>query len=114
MTTTEPEIAVRYEGPGTGSELWGMSQANFLVDLPRRHSKEIAVLLNDAASHVLAQQLATDDTPEFRAGAARYGGEYLIRKLAASGRHLDSSLVLSLSTLEEHSDILAHLKRIAS
>ncbi len=114
MTTTEPEIEVRYEGAGTGSELWGMTQANFLVELPQRHSKEVAVMLNDAAAVYLARELQTNDSAEFRTGAARHAGEYLVMKLASAGHHLDSSLIISLATLQDNGDILDYLKRVAS
>ncbi len=112
MTSTlDPAIDVRYEGGGTGTELWGMTQANFVVSLPGRHDKEVAVFLNDAAAHLLAQELDQPDTSEFRQAAAHQAGQFWVEELVRGSRHLDSQIFVSVGLLDEHPEIIAHLKQ---
>jgi hypothetical protein len=112
MTTIpiEPEVTVRYEGGAVATEIWGMTQANFIVQLPGRHLKEVGVMLNDAAARFLAMQLGQDDTHAFRLAAARHAGDYLLRKLVGEGRRLDSAITLSQGVLDDNPDILDHLQ----
>ncbi len=115
MTSTAPsEITVRYEGPGTGTEIWGMTQANFSVGIPGRHAKECAVLLNDAAARFLTRELGRDDTPETRQALAVEVGSYVLRQRAESGAHPDSLIMVSVALLQEQPAILAHLRSLGA
>lgn len=63
MTTSASTGNVRFEGMGVGTEIWGATQANFLVLVPPQHAKEAAVLLNDPAAKQLASaQWAPDQS----------------------------------------------------
>jgi hypothetical protein len=112
--TTAPEmpISVRYEGDAVATEIWGMTQANFTVQLPDRHAKEVAVMLNDAAARYLAEQLDQPDTPEFRKAAAQYAGRYWVEEIVTERRQpLDSAITMSRGTLDANPQILEYLKR---
>jgi len=115
MTSTAPsEITVRYEGPGAGTELWGMTQANFSVGITGRHAKECAVLLNDAAAHYLAKELGREDTAETHQALAVEAGTFILRQRAESGAHADSSIMVSVALLQEQPAILDHLRSLAA
>ena len=111
MTSTAPsEITIRYEGPGTGTELWGMTQANFSVGIPGRHAKESAICLNDAAARYLANELGREDTPEARQALAAEVGAYVLRQRAEAGAHPDSLIMVSVALLQEQPGIIEHLR----
>ena len=103
---TEPSFAIRFEGYSPGTEIWGATQANFLVSTPGQHSKEAAVLLNDPAAAMLANELGRDDTPEFREAAARAVGYAALTDIVTRGAHFDSALIVSRAYLEEHPAVL--------
>lgn len=107
-----PELVVRYEGVGSGAdEIWGGTQANFLAfggHLPA--GKEVAVMLNDPAAAMLAETLGIENTPEFRAEAARRVGEAAIRGLHDRTRHLDPVITVSRATLETYPDLVNALR----
>jgi hypothetical protein len=112
MTSTAASgITVSYEGGGVGSELWGMTQANFMVHVPGRHTREVAVMLNETAGSCLARELGQADTPAFRLAVANQAGKYWIECLAREGHHLDSAITMSSALLDERPDILKHLKK---
>ncbi len=113
MTTAAApsEFTVRYDGSAVGTEIWGMTQANFLVQTPGRNPKEVAVMLNDAAARVLARELGQEDTPDFRREAAHHAGQYFVQKLVDTGKHLWSAITLSEGVLDEYPDILDYLQR---
>jgi hypothetical protein len=113
-STASPEITVRYEGPGTGTEIWGMTQANFSVGVPGRHAKECAILLNDAAARFLAKELVREDTPEARQALAVEVGAYILRKRAESGAHPDSLIMVSVALLQEQPAIMEHLRSVGA
>jgi hypothetical protein len=96
----ETEATVTFEGMGTGTELWGGTQANFLVYRPGHHEKEAAVVLNDPAAAYLAGLLGREDDEAFRAEAARRVGLWWLGRLVSQGRHVDSVVVLSRALLE--------------
>ncbi|MBA4180608.1 MAG: hypothetical protein C0506_08485 [Anaerolinea sp.] len=108
------QARVVYEGGSVGTEIWGMTQANFLVVIPGRHAKETAVNLTDAAASVLAEQLGERNTPEFRQSVAREAGVAYLEPLAAAGGHVDSVIVVSEAFLDEHPEVLARLKAAAA
>ena len=112
MTSAAEPISVRYEGPGVATEIWGMTQANFTVQVPGRNAKEVAVQLNDAAARYLAEQLGEENTPAFRKAAAQHAGRFWVEQLVTVHDHpLDSAITMSRGTLDEHPEILEHLKR---
>ncbi len=106
-----PEVAIRYEGQGVGTEIWGCTQANFLVAAPGQHAREVAVLLNDAAASYLAAELGATNDEEFRAVAVRHVGEWWLARKVAEGGHLDSVVMLSRAALEASPPLLAALKK---
>ena len=110
MSTAEDGAMVSFEGGGVGTELWGMTQANFLVHLPRRHSKEVAIMLNDAAAVALATELGVDNTSAFRSEAAERVGRYIVERRAKSGHHLDSAITVSAADLANEPGLLESLK----
>lgn len=111
MTTpAASDITVRYECPGAGTEIWGMTQANFSVFIPGHHAKESAVNVTDAAARYLASELGREDTAEFRQRMATRIGARVLEQLAASGAHLDSAITISVAYLQEHPEILHELK----
>ncbi len=103
-------FTIRYEGPGTGTEIWGMTQANFSLGIPGRHAKECAILLNDAAAAYIAKELGREDVPEERQALATAVGIYLLEQRAAAGGHIDSVVTVSVALLQEHPDIIEHLR----
>ncbi|MBI5946509.1 MAG: hypothetical protein HY875_00030 [Chloroflexi bacterium] len=111
-TSSEPALQVQYEGGGVGTELWGMTQANFLVHVPNDASREVAVMVNDAAAAFLASRYGQDDTPEFRKNLARVVGRLWIEALHAEhGRISTPVLVISRATFDEQPGLLAEVDR---
>jgi hypothetical protein len=112
MTTMEPEldVRVRYEGGSVGTEIWGMTQANFLVAIPGRHAKEAAINLTDAAANALAAELGQENTVEFRQRMAREAGLAYLEPLAEADGHVDSQIVISEGFLDEHPEVLDRLR----
>jgi hypothetical protein len=108
---TAADDRVRFEGMSVGTELWGMTQANFLVSLPGRHAKEAAVLLNDAAAKLVAEAAGVDDTPQLRERLAMETGKYWLRHQLDAGASVESAVIVSSGLLREHPDLLEHLKR---
>jgi hypothetical protein len=110
----EAKPTISFEGYTPGTEIWGGTQANFLIQLPGP-DKECAVLLNGPAAAALAEASGNDNTPEFREAAARAFGEALLPGLVASGRQVDSLIVVSRGMLEDHPAVrdsaIAALKR---
>jgi len=109
---TTPEITVRYEGAGVSTEIWAMTQGNFMVMIPGHHAKEAAIALNDAAAKYLAEQLGREDTPENRQALARDAGAYILKKRALAGGHIDSVTTVSVALLSQHPELVDYLKSI--
>jgi hypothetical protein len=110
MSAVLEEISVRYEGSATGTELWGMTQANFLVARSGRAATEVAVMLNDAAASFMAETLGQENTREFRVDAARVAGRLLVERRYKQKGHLEPSLTLSRATFIEEPELLDQLK----
>jgi hypothetical protein len=102
----EPAAVIRFEGFTPGTEIWGGTQANFLVQLPGRNAKESAVLLIDPAAKFLAESSGREDSEEFRQEAARAVGEAVLPTLAKPGVSLDSVIMVSRAYLEERPAVL--------
>lgn len=101
---------VRYEGPTEGGELWGGTQANFMV-VRAGPDKESAVILNDAAAGLIAGHLGVENTPEWRELAARAAGEVWIGQALAGNRHVDSLRLLSCAALEADPGLLTGIEQ---
>ena len=106
MSAPTAEATIRYLGPGDGAELWGGTQADFVIDWPHRPAKEIAVLLQDAAASALAQAAGREDTADSHITAARAVGEAWLSAQVARERHLDSLVVISAATLRERPELV--------
>ena len=113
MSAASAPTTISYHGPGAGAELWGGTQADFVLDWPRRPAREVAVLLQDAAAEALAQAASAEDGPDFRAAAARAVGEaWLEAQVERQGR-IDSMVVISAATLAERPELVAVARTLA-
>ena len=110
MTPTAEPSAIRFESIGVGTELWGGTQANFLIVHTGHHAKEAAVVLNTPAAAYIAEFLGEADTPEFRALAAQHVGRLWLEHLEAAGRPVPSLVFLSKSALEAEPALLEQLR----
>lgn len=111
MTTADSSTEVFYQGPGISTETWGFTQANFLVALPGRSDKESAILLNDPAARMLAQELGIEDTPENRERLACAVGEAWLPKLVEAGGSLESLITVSVAFLNQHPEVVAGVRQ---
>lgn len=111
MTTEPLSVELYYQGPGIATETWGFTQANFLVALPGRSDKESAILLNDPAARMLAEELGIEDSQENRERLARAAGEAWIPTLAATDTSIDSLITISVAFLNKHPEVLAGIKQ---
>ncbi len=105
------EVTVRYEGGSAQNELWGGTQANFIVVAGDEHQHEVAVLLPEAVATYLAGALGREDSPEFHAAVAREGGQCYLESLMKTGKHVAPFLMLSRAVLEADPALLSELKR---
>lgn len=107
MTTmATPGTEVDFEGFGVGSELWGATQANFIVTIPGRPSKEAAVMLNSPAAKYLAEALGIEDSDESRRTLARAAGEAALKHALGRGDAVASVTTVSRALLESHPGLL--------
>lgn len=107
---TANETTVRFEGIGVGTEIWGGTQANFVIVSPGRHGKEAAVILNTPGAAYLAKELGEPETGDFRARAAEVVGHLWIERLLAAGKHIDSLIFLSREAMAESRDFVDALR----
>lgn len=110
MTAIDAQSVVRYEGGSAGTEIWGMTQADFLVVVPGHHAKEAAVNLTNAASAWLAKELGTADSTEFRIETARRIGTAFLSKVVANGLAIESITIVSEGFLEVRPELVAALR----
>lgn len=101
---------LRFESLSVGTELWGATQSNFLVSLPGRHAKEVAILINDPAAKLLAEATGAENTGEFRAQAARVSGEVILRDRMDTGRPIESIISVSRLFFEDEPQIADRIK----
>lgn len=113
MTVSEP-ADVHFAGYTPGTEIWGSTQANFLLHVPGRHAKEAAILLNDPTAKALADALGQENTQEFRERAARLAGQLVFQDILRRGANLDSLIMVSNAFFEERPDLLEQLKAALS
>lgn len=110
-----PEITtIRYQGLGECAELWGGTQADFVLDWPGRPAREVAVFLQDAAARVLAEVNSLDDSSGFRAAAARVLGEAWLGAEVERQGQIDSFIVISAATLADRPDLIAAAGALSS
>lgn len=102
---------VRYEGSSPGTEIWGYTQANFLVAVPGRHAKESAILLNEPAARYMMAELGLDDSTETRETLARLVGEAWYPGAIERGGDIESIVTVSRAFLVEHPEILASVRK---
>lgn len=107
MTAASGTTTISYHGPGDAAELWGGSQADFVLDWPSRPAREVAVLLQNAAAAALAEAAGSADDAEFRAAAARAVGEAWLAAQVERGGRIDSVVVISAATLAERPELVA-------
>jgi len=107
VSAASSATTISYHGPGAAAELWGGTQADFVLDWPSRPAREVAVLLQDAAAAALAEAAGAENGPDFRNAAARAVGEaWLEAQVERQGR-LDSVVVISAATLAERPELVA-------
>jgi len=109
-SAAEAQVTVRYEGGSPQNELWGGTQANFVVTAPGQHQREVAVLLPEAVATYLAEAVGREDRPEFHMAAAREAGQCYLERLLRSGKHIAPFLMLSRAVLDADPGLLAELK----
>ena len=107
MSAAPDAATISFHGLGEGAELWGGTQADFVLDWPGRPAREVAVLLQDAAAEALAQAASAEDGPDFRAAAARALGEAWLEAQVERRGRLDSIVVISAATLAERPELVA-------
>jgi hypothetical protein len=114
MTAVIEPAVVRFEGYTPGTEIWGSTQANFLVQLPGRHAKEAAILLNDPTATMLAAAVGKEDTPEFREEAARIVGQMVFEHEATQVGSIDSLIMISNAFFEQNPAVFERAKAALS
>ena len=107
MSAASATTTIRYHGPGEGAELWGGTQADFVLDWPGRPAREVAILLQDAAAAALAGAASAEDGPDFRTAAARAVGEAWLQAQAERRGRIDSISIISAATLAERPELMA-------
>lgn len=113
MSAASETTTIRYHGSAAGAELWGGTQADFVLDWPGRPAREVAILLQDAAAAALARAASAEDGPDFRAAAARAAGEAWLRAQVERQGRIDSVVVISAATLAERPELLAVARTLA-
>lgn len=112
MATPSPaELRIQYEGAGAGTEIWGMTQANYLVAVPGGAAREVAVMVNDAAGAFLAERYQQENSPEFRKDLSRVVGRLWIEAFHEHHGHVGPLLVISRATFGEQPGLLAEIDR---
>ena len=104
------EARVEFESIGTATEIWGGTQANFVVHRPGQHGKEVAIVLNAPAARYLAEALGQDDTLAFQESATRRVGQAWLERVVALGGHADSVIFISKAFLEREPGLLDALR----
>jgi hypothetical protein len=104
--STEPELQLRYQGPGYATEIWGVTQANFIIAIPGRNARELAVNVGPPVTTYMAEKAGREDTPEFRDAAAGALGECRLRQLYARGHQIDAIETITADLLEREPELL--------
>lgn len=109
--TTESLASVGYEGSSPGTDTWGYTQANFLVAIPGRNSKESAILMNEPAGKFLAAELEMADSAETRDALARALGEVWFPILIERGGDVESIVTVSRGFLDNHPEVIEAVRK---
>lgn len=111
MTVADPELTIRYEGPGVDDSLQAATQANFLVRRAGHAAVEVAVLVNHPAAAHVASAFGQSDDAETRAQVARVLGRiWIARRYARVGR-LEPILMVSRATFDEDPGLIEAVSR---
>ncbi len=105
-SAAEEQITVSYEGSSSQNELWGGTQANFVVTAPGQHQREVAVLLPEAVATYLAAATGRQDSPESHLAIAREGGQCYLECLLRNGKHVAPFLMLARAELNADPGLL--------
>lgn len=108
---TESPAIVRYEGSSPGTDIWGYTQANFLVAIPGRNSKESAILMNEPAGKFLEAELGLEDSAEVRDALARALGEAWFPVLVERGGDVESIVTVSRGFLDNHPEVIDAVRK---
>lgn len=101
------DLALTYQGPGISTEIWGVTQVNFIIAVPGRHARELAVDVGLPVGAFMAEQLGVENTEEFRVVAARALGECHLHQQHAQGHQIDSVEAISVDFIKKDPDLLA-------
>jgi len=110
--TVDTELTIEFERFTPGADLLGATQANFSIDRPGIHAKELSILLNNPAAAYIAEIVGRENTPAFREEAAIIAGKAWLRRLLDAGQHPDSIIFLSRSALDGAPDFVETLKSL--
>ncbi|MEZ4481292.1 MAG: hypothetical protein R3B97_09075 [Dehalococcoidia bacterium] len=80
--TVETDLTIEFQRFTPGADLLGATQANFSIDRPGIHAKELSILLNNPAAAYIAEIVGRENTPAFREEAARIAGKAWLRRLS--------------------------------
>lgn len=108
---TESAAIVRYQGSSPGTDIWGYTQANFLVAIPGRNGKESAVLMNEPAGKFLAGELGLEDSVEVREALARALGEAWYPVVVTRGGDVESMVTVSQGFLDSHPEVIEAVRK---
>jgi len=108
--TKSPAI-VRCEGSSPGTDIWGYTQANFLVAIPGRNSKESAILMNEPAGKFLSAELGLEDSTETRDVLACALGEAWFPVLVEHGGDVESIVTVSRGFLDNHPEVIEAVRK---
>jgi hypothetical protein len=113
-TNVETQTDIRFEGFTPGTDIWGTTQANFLIRIDGLHARETAVQLNDPAAKMIAEAAGGEDSPEFRERAAQVAGQAILEDLVSRGAPVASTIVASRGYFEENPGLLDRVKAALS
>jgi hypothetical protein len=108
---TESAATVRYEGSSPGTDIWGYTQANFLVAVPGRNAREAAILMNEPAGAFLVAEFGIEDSTGTRDSLARALGEAWFPVLVERGGDIESIVTVSRAFLDNHPEIVDAVRK---
>lgn len=109
--TEVAQAIVRYEGSSPGTDIWGYTQANFLIARPGRSAREAAILMNEPAGRFLVAELGLEDSTEVRDALARALGEAWFPALVERGGDVESIVTVSRGFLDNHPEIVDAVRK---
>jgi hypothetical protein len=109
MVSPAETPAVRFENIGEGTEIWGGTQANFIILRPGA-DREVAIILNDPAIDHVAAALGQEATPEFAADVTHRIGQLWLERQLAANRPIDAIQFLSRASIESAPELIEALR----